>query len=284
MAEIRTLNGYAGLTDLPCLELSIGESKVIVSSYGAHVLAYKVRGHDILWLSKTAVWQNAKAIRGGIPICWPWFGQCPQEISIDNTAKPNHGLVRTQFWNIENQLIADKQLCVTFELTNIKLPWTDELVSLQYHVELTDLALTVTLGCNHTVQQQAALHSYFTVGNCADSTVLPLPNKFYDKTIDGIGCTNSDTCFFTAEIDRIYQDTCESLKLISDERVINIYQSGHDASVVWNPGHDKALLSTDIAPNSWQNFVCVESAKLNTAAAPLNLSQKILNPFSSHIS
>ena len=279
MAEIRHYQGYGALSDLPCWELIIGNSKAVVSSYGAHVFCYQVGSEPVLWLSETAVWQNGKAIRGGIPICWPWFGACPTELNSDNSTKPNHGLARTQFWTVTEQVVADSEVQISFELKKLQLPWALELVDVKYLVELTEDSLTVTLSSEQLIAQQAALHSYFKVENSAESEVSPLPYEYYDKTTDSMEIADSETCRFPAEIDRVYANTGELLKLFGPSKPLIIRQNGHDASIVWNPGFTKASQATDIAPNSWQQFVCVESASLSLLPSRLCLSQQIKNPF-----
>ena len=203
MADIREFKSYGALSDLPCWEITVGESRVVVSSYGAHVLSYQVGTQPILWLSDTAVWQNGKAIRGGIPICWPWFGACPQELNLDNSAKPNHGIARTKFWFLAETIISDEVATLIFQLEEQQLPWVIGSVGLKYIVELTAESLTVTLQSSEPFAQQAALHTYFNVESSETSRVSPLPNQFYDKTIDSITTTAIDHCEFKSEIDRI---------------------------------------------------------------------------------
>lgn len=279
MAEIREFKSYGALLDLPCWEITVGESRVVVSSYGAQVLSYQVGNQPLLWLSDTSVWQNGKAIRGGIPICWPWFGACPQELNFDNSAKPNHGIARTQFWSVAETRILDKVATITFVLNESQLPWVTGSVTLKYIVELTTESLTVTLQSSEPFQQQAALHTYLNVESTVTTRVSPLPNQFYDKTIDCVATSSVDYCEFKSEIDRIYTDTTESLNLIGPNLLLEIKQAGHDSSILWNPGAMKASQATDISPNSWQQFVCVESAALQLTPKKLRLSQQIRNPF-----
>ena len=278
MAEIREFKSYGALLDLPCWEITVGESRVVVSSYGAHVLSYQVGTQPILWLSDTAVWQNGKAIRGGIPICWPWFGACPQELNLDNSAKPNHGIARTQFWSLAETIISDEVATLIFQLEEQQLPWVTGSVGLKYIVELTIESLTVTLQSSEPFAQQAALHTYFNVESSETSRVSPLPSQFYDKITDSITTSSIDHCEFKSEIDRIYTNTTDTLRLAGPNFQFEINQAGHDSSIVWNPGAIKAGQATDIAPNSWQQFVCVESAALNLSPRQLCLSQQIKNP------
>lgn len=279
MSKIQQIEGFAGLTALPCWLLEVGDCQAVVSEYGAHVLSYQVGTKPLLWLSTTAVWQDAKAIRGGIPICWPWFGPCPAVFNKTQNVQPNHGIARTRYWQVTAQEITEQSASIEFTLAKLSLPWSSELVTLVYRVELSAQALTVTLSCQEKIRQQAALHSYFTVADCRSTKVSPLPLHFYDKTTDSMQNSASDTCMFPAEVDRIYQQTAPTLTISEQDYQLNITQSGHDSSILWNPGIQKASQTADIAEHSWPQFVCVESAVLSLEETTLNLSQRIENPW-----
>jgi glucose-6-phosphate 1-epimerase len=284
MASIQQISGYKHLANLPCWRLECGDSVAVVSAYGAHVLAYDIAGSPLLWLSETAVWQNEKAIRGGIPICWPWFGACPAALKqlsgmSDNTQLPNHGIARTQVWQLLEHHASDDSSEITLVLADIKLAWTNKLVNLIYQVKLTAECLTVTLSCTEPMLQQAALHTYFNVSDCRTAIVSPLSAQYYDKPSDSLKNQTVDYCSFDDEIDRVYADTSTELFIRSPDSLLKIQQMGHDASIVWNPGQQKASQAADIAPDTWQEFICVESASLHLSESTLHLEQRILNPF-----
>lgn len=287
-SSITQLTGFAHLTDLPCWQLRCGDATVVVSSYGAHVLQYicaETRQQTPqLWLSPKAVWQGQQPIRGGVPICWPWFGKINplllESLSTDARSAltlPNHGLVRTRQWQKTAEHLNKDVVSIEFSIEVTDIPWHPHPVTLRYLVQLSQ-QLTLTLSCDQPIAQQAALHSYFTVADSQQTTVSPLPANFYDKVSDSQDQSDTDVLQFQGEIDRVYPDTAASLILTEHHRSLAILQQGHDASVLWNPAADKAAASADIPADSWSTFVCVESARLTTAAAPLQLTQIIKPP------
>lgn len=282
-SSITQISGFGHLTDLPCWHLCHAGATVIVSSYGAHVLHYAVAAQrpSLLWLSPKAVWQQQQPIRGGVPICWPWFGKVDARLIADidpatiaSLKLPNHGLVRTRFWQITDQQITADAVMIELSISVNDLPWTTETVTLRYQIRL-DHQLTLTLSCDAAIAQQAALHSYFAVADSRKTQVQPLPLKFYNKVSDAQQHSNSDVLHFVGEIDRVYPSTADSLMLIDNNTTLRISQHGHDASVLWNPAATKAATSTDIPADQWSDFVCVESAKLAVTATPLALVQII---------
>ncbi|RVU37489.1 D-hexose-6-phosphate mutarotase [Rheinheimera riviphila] len=282
-SSITEITGFGHLTDLPCWQLRHAGATVVVSSYGAHVLHYAAAEQQpaVLWLSPKAVWQNQQPIRGGVPICWPWFGKVDARLIADippatlATLKlPNHGLVRTRFWQITEQQITADAVMLELSISVNDLPWTSETVTLRYQIRL-DHQLTLTLSCDTAIAQQAALHSYFTVADSRQTQVQPLPLEFYDKVSDSQQHSSSDVLHFVGEIDRVYPSTADSLMLVDSTTRVQISQQGHDASVLWNPAAAKAATSADIPADQWSDFVCVESAKLSVTAAPLALVQII---------
>lgn len=282
-SSITEITGFGHLTDLPCWQLRHAGATVVVSSYGAHVLHYAAdeQQPSVLWLSPKAVWQNQQPIRGGVPICWPWFGKVDARLianidpaTLATLKLPNHGLVRTRFWQITEQQITADAVMIELNISVSDLPWTTETVTLRYQIRLAQ-QLTLTLSCDAAIAQQAALHSYFTVDDSRQAQVQPLPLEFYDKVSDSQLQSSSDILQFQGEIDRVYPKTATSLALSDNGNTVRILQQGHDASVLWNPAAAKAATSADIPADQWSDFVCVESAKLSVAAAPLALVQII---------
>ncbi len=281
MSSIHALTAFAHFTDLDCLELKLGESRVVVSLYGAHVLCYEVAGQPVLWLSPTADWRQKKAIRGGIPICWPWFGACPEPFQAKLTDKPNHGFARTEVWQLKNQQANAEAVSVLLSLSTDPIAPELKLGEVFYQIELTAEGLTVHLYGKQVAIQQAALHSYFSVADCTLTKVGNLPAQFYDKTVD-MECTDHSTvCHFHAEVDRIYHAPAKTVQLIQPHQTLDIAQQGQDSTVVWNPGEEKTRQSNDIPAAQWNKFVCVESADLSLKAKQLALTQQIRNPFQS---
>lgn len=291
-SSITQINGFAHLTDLPCWQLTHGHATVVISTYGAHVLQYttenSVRPLNAelarkaqLWLSPKAVWHEQQPIRGGVPICWPWFGKVNPAIlahldpELTRTLKlPNHGLVRTRQWQKSSEAIDADGVSIEFSLEVSDIPWHPEPVLLRYLVRL-DHQLTLTLSCDAPICQQAALHSYFAVSELTAVQVQSLPTQYYDKVTDAQCRDHTDILHFHGEIDRVYSDTPGTLTLSDGPSRLQILQQGHDASVLWNPAAEKAAASSDIPADQWADFVCIEAARLAIKASPLKLVQII---------
>jgi glucose-6-phosphate 1-epimerase len=291
-SSITQITGFTHLSDLPCWQLRYGHATVVISNYGAHVLQYTT-GNSVpqqntdqtqqsqLWFSPKAVWQNKQPIRGGVPICWPWFGKVNPVLlahldpELTRSLKlPNHGLVRTRLWQKSAEAIDANGVSIEFCLEVTDIPWHPAPVSLRYLVRL-DHQLTLTLSCDAAIAQQAALHSYFAVSASTAAQVQSLPTQYYDKVTDAQCHSHSDILHFQGEIDRVYPDTPGTLTLSDGTTRLQILQQGHDASVLWNPAAEKAAASNDIPADQWADFVCVEAARLTTEASPLELVQII---------
>lgn len=280
--SIQQLSGFGPLAGLPCYQLSANGARVVVSAYGAHVLSYQnAAGRELLWLSETAKWQHNSAIRGGVPICWPWFGKAAAEFAADARGVPNHGLVRTAFWQMTQQHISAEAVSIGFSIELAKLPWhknavrDNQPVRLDYLVTLSD-ELKLQLHCDAVMMQQAALHSYFRVPQAEGAIVSPLPLQCFDKVSNSRLHLNQAQLQFQGEIDRIYPDSANTLTLLttnSATALLTIAQQGHDASVLWNPGHIKAGAMADMHPGAAAEFVCIESARLALEPQPLSLTQ-----------
>ncbi len=269
------VTGIAGLADLPCDVLQFGQARVVVSPYGAHVLSYQpAPGQELLWISPKAVWHQQTPIRGGVPICWPWFGAPASVFQTTAATLPNHGLVRTALWQLTAKGQNATASWLRFSLELAALPYCAEAVTLHYDIRLSE-QLELTLHCDSPVLQQAALHSYFQVPDSNQTKVEPLPFQWQDKVARDDLCSEQNWLQFSGEIDRIYQSTSENLRLSASSRQLTLQQQGHDASVLWNPGAERSRSVPDLASDSYQHFVCVETAKLALTAAPLHLRQVI---------
>ncbi|MBU0913890.1 MAG: D-hexose-6-phosphate mutarotase [Gammaproteobacteria bacterium] len=270
-------SGFAHLKDLPCYVLSCGQATAVISSYGAHVLSYKPQAEvEVIYLSPDSVWQNNSPIRGGVPVCWPWFGPAATEFNPDAQKLPNHGLVRTELWQLVQQSVTDTAVSIELRIEAQALPYSNAPSYLSLTLQLTEAALTMTLNSDQGLQQ-AALHSYFTVDSVHQVAVSTLTGSYLDKVKAGERFEQQQPELkFSEEVDRVYLDTTGELTLKQEKNAVQITQQGHDASVLWNPWTEKAAALKDLPDSGYLDFVCVETARLNlTNTAPLQLVQQI---------
>jgi glucose-6-phosphate 1-epimerase len=272
---ISSQTGFAHLTDLPCIKLHYGTASAVISLYGAQLLSYQpAPGKELLWLSPKAQWHNQSAIRGGVPVCWPWFGPAGAVFNPTQDALPNHGVVRNRLWQLIQQHTGATAASVTLMTELDKLPYYSGSVKLQLCLTLTD-SLSIALSCSSPIPQQAALHSYFATADIAKVAVRPLPHNYYDKVSDSSQHSSNNIAQINSETDRIYQHSGAQLRVDSDNLQLALTQSGHDATVVWNPWQAKSAAIADLAADSYRQFICVETARLDSAGNALALSQQI---------
>lgn len=238
---------------------------------GAHLTHWQPRSQatPVIFMAAAAQYAPGKAIRGGIPICWPWFG--PHET---DPSQPSHGFARTATWQPQDLVQRDDGA------SQLRLLLTDDAASrarwahsfrLEYEFtvgECLELALiTTNTGLTSFVVSEA-LHTYFNVGDIDSAQVVGLDGvTFADKATDGQRRKQAGAISFGAEVDSLYVDTEVPCSLVdrSLKRRIHVKKSGSRSTVVWNPGYDKASRMSDlgVAPanhGSWRQMVCVESA------------------------
>ena len=247
-----------------------------VALHGAHVMSWCPTGHEeVLYLSPEAVYREGKAIRGGIPICWPWFNAHPSDPDL-----PSHGLVRNQFWELESTDADDEG--VVAKLRRTTEHWTVVATirmasSLEVAIESTNLG-------DDQLLVSGALHSYFRVGDVRQITIKGLEDAAY---LDTVGQHTNRHQTGVIEIDREvdrYYDSSAAVRLEDPlkERTILIDKENSPSTVVWNPWIEKAAALGDLPNEDYLAFACVEAAITNDRAVAL--SQGETHRFATRIS
>ncbi|MFI3247194.1 MAG: D-hexose-6-phosphate mutarotase [Ferrimonas sp.] len=228
------------------ITLTTPNNQLDISLYGGHILRWQHQGQEILWLSELAETNSPTgAIRGGIPICFPWFAEQNQ---------PKHGFARTSQW----QCIQKSAQCAQLHLkdcTKTRALWPYQF-SLLLNVELTERQLSLTLTVTNTDAQPwsftGALHSYF---QCEDVRQLHFDElsqrRFYNSLKQGAEQRFHDGPL-PHPIDAIIPNL-NQLTLLNR----HICHQGSDSMVIWNPGKQHP---NDVAPEAWPHFICIESA------------------------
>lgn len=260
--RLRFVAGPGGLT---VAQIRNPHATATVALQGGQVLAYQPHGvAPVLWVSRAAVYAAGKPVRGGIPVCWPWFGPHPSDPS-----KPNHGFVRGLLWTVRAS--ADDPGGTTRLTLGIgDSPETRALwpYGFDLRVEISvGAALEVALVARNTGAEPftctGALHSYFGVDEISTVQIEGLEGRDYLDTADQYRRAHQDgPVRIAAEVDRIYLDTPDDC-LIRDpqlERTIRVAKSGSRTTVVWNPWIEKARGLRDMADDEYVEMVCVETA------------------------
>ncbi|MGN2434069.1 D-hexose-6-phosphate mutarotase [Pseudomonas syringae] len=263
--------------ELNCWRIRHGEAELLVAQQGAHILSYQVAGQPpLVWLNEEAAFKKGKAIRAGMPICWPWFGNLernPQSVqAMRDSSEPAkaHGEVRALDWQLLGIGADGDALLVEFVLPEAEghLPGWPHNVALKLSIRL-DHALNVSLvsyNCGaEPVTFSQALHTYFAVSDVRQVSVEGLDGLRYIETLENWeDREQTGDLTFTGETDRIYQDTPGVLSIVDPEwqRRIHIRSTGSKSAILWNPWIEKTGKFTDMAADGWQRMVCVETANV----------------------
>ena len=216
----------------------------LISMKGAQILEFTPKNstHSLLWCTDAQYWQDNKPIRGGIPICWPWFGK---------QREPSHGFARNMHWSLVERLDSPAEVRLTFELTDSPLtrkvwPFPFKL-SLQMSLsEKCHLQLVVDCKEKNT----GALHTYLNLGDI---------NKTY---VSGI---TRQPLIVDGPIDEIYPTSTGLTKVLDKQwgRVIEQEHFNHSDIVVWNPWEHGFSVLNDISKDDYRTFLCVETASIS---------------------
>lgn len=263
--------------ELPCWRIRHRDAELLVAQQGAHIVSYQVDGQPpLIWRNEQAVFKHGKAIRGGMPICWPWFGNLernPESVqAMRQSAEPTkaHGEVRTIDWELMGVGEDDDALLVEFiqPAAEGNLPGWPHNVGLKLSIRL-DEALNVSLvtynSGDEPVSFSQALHSYFAVSDVRQISVKGLEGLRYIETLENWEeREQAGPLQFASETDRIYLNTPDMLSIVDPQwqRKIHICTSGSKSAVLWNPWTEKAKRLGDMAADGWQGMVCVETANV----------------------
>lgn len=262
-------NGWKrGVRDgLDVIELATPASTCTIALHGAQVLGFAPRGdREWLWVSERASFAAGKALRGGIPICFPWFGPHPAERAL-----PAHGFARTRVW----RLAGVDEVDAARIRARLELASDAETARLFPHPFVARLAVTAgdALELAFEVENtgdapfafELALHTYFAVSDAAAAAVSGLAGCAYADKVEGGARRTQDGApiRFTGELDRVYESGGPvTLADPAGARSFRIESAGAGSTVVWNPGADKARTLADMSPDGFRGFVCVESGNV----------------------
>ena len=269
--ELNDLHGLGGE-----LRFSFGEGEQIramiandqataeVYLHGAHVTAFEPNGtRPVLWVSDLAEFRNGKAIRGGIPVCWPWFSGHPSDAN-----KPAHGFVRDRNWSVKQTAhLDDGRTRMVLHLQSDEA--TMALWSHAFQLELEilvgkqlQLNLTARNPSDQPMVAGGALHTYFDVSSIDQVTVDGLDNTKYLDQLDGVVKPQAGPIGFDREVDRVYLGEPGPMKIIDTGLDGNAVVTSHGSAstVVWNAWIDKSQRLGDYPNDGYKSMICVETA------------------------
>lgn len=255
-----------------------------VSLYGGQVLSWQPRRQkEVFWLSHDSKYATTHAIRGGIPICWPWFGDEVKRDDGSTEKASNHGFARQSQWHIDDINISEHDVTIVISLSgehySNQWPAAFKLSQTLVFSKQFNQSLTITNLSAQPVEYTSALHSYFCISSPEQSHIPLLENARFDNKLSGEKnvIATLDNC--KGPIDRIYYDS-QQQRIIDKgwKREINIISSNCQQWVMWNPGNIADSMA-DMHQGSEQEFVCLEAANTGwqqlASQASITMSQEI---------
>lgn len=243
---------------------STAEAEVYL--HGAHVTSWKPAGEEeVLFVSEKSLWADGKAIRGGIPVCFPWFGP-----KADDASAPSHGFVRAKEWELFSVAQAGDDVVVTLTTGNDEANskwWPQDIRAVLRATVGTELRLELiaanTSDAAYTVTE--ALHTYYRVGDAAQVSVEGLDGATYLDKMEGYkekvqqGAVHLDKA-----TDSAFINTTSALTLVDPvlKRRIAIEKKHSHSTVVWNPGVEGAAKLGDMDNEEWRVLTCVEGGNV----------------------
>ncbi|MGA8160172.1 MAG: D-hexose-6-phosphate mutarotase [Acidobacteriaceae bacterium] len=232
---------------------------------------------EVLFLSKHSNWRDGHAIRGGIPVCFPWFRS-----KADDLSAPAHGVVRTKEWQLESAKSHGESVVVVCSTENDESTyrWWPHRFCLVHKLSIGK-CLQLELNVRNTGQTpfgfEEALHTYFRVSRVEDVSIRGLNQITYLDNIDGNRRKNqSGDLTFTATTDNAYIDVQSPAELIDPtwRRAIRTEKVNSATTVVWNPWQEGAASLGDLGNDEWQQFACLEASNILGSAISLAPGQE----------
>jgi glucose-6-phosphate 1-epimerase len=262
-----------GQGHLPRFVVSSDACSAHIYLHGAHVTHWQPQGHaPVLWMSQQSAFATDKPIRGGVPICFPWFGP-----KADDNSAPMHGLARTDDWQLreaQEQDGATRLVLVPDEAVTTKAGWPQE-ATVEFIVTVgstLEMEFHVANQGQSTLSYEIALHTYFAVSDIRQIEISGTEGAtYFDKVAQQQRQQEDALLRFEGETDRLYngtQNTC-TLRDPGLKRQIVVEKSGSNSTVIWNPWIDKAGKMPDFGDEEWNQMVCIETANAGADAVKL---------------
>lgn len=235
------------------------DTEVEVVLHGATVTSWKCKGSEVLFLSKQAVFDGKKAIRGGIPVVFPNFG--PWNIG------PQHGFARIEKWKVHRSPYEDDNGNIVAVLLledneTLRKVW-DYKFKVLYTLTLKDNEFSMALQVENTgdkpLEFTTLLHTYFQVNSIDTLKIQGLKGCCYsDKVKGGEHEENCEYVQISRNVDSVYKSTSDEHTLFTGHHNIRIKKENFPDTVIWNPWIEKAKKMSDFGDDEYLNMVCVE--------------------------
>lgn len=256
----------AGNGGLPKVQISCPAASAEIYLHGAQLTSWFPQGsEEVIFLSEHSRWEEGRAIRGGIPVCFPWF-----RAKTDDRKAPAHGFARTRSWQLESLTQEQDSVVLAFstESDEDSRKWWPYQFSLVYRISVgKELKLELTVSNTGTIpfRFEEALHTYNQVGDAESVHITGLDGVlFLDNRDSNREKQQHGEFAFTAATDNAYIDTQNAVEIIDPElkRRIRLQKQGSQTTVVWNPWSDGAVALADLGHDEWRQMACVEASNI----------------------
>ena len=259
--QLQFSEGFSGLAKA---ELCYKEARLELYLQGAHVTRYRpIANHEVLWMSDTAVYATGKALRGGIPLCRPWFGPHPE-----NPQRPQHGYARTASFKVLSTSANAESTSIILALDPAAAPypeWQDR-ARLEVEIRLSDslwMEMCTLNSSDTALTVSNALHTYFSISGRNRVTLPGVTGLTYlDKPQRYKRLEQTDAITISGEVDRVYLAPPLEIELLDSVRQTktSISTWGNHNLVVWNPGGSNAKTMADFDDRGFDKMLCIEPA------------------------
>jgi glucose-6-phosphate 1-epimerase len=250
--------------DLPKIKVQTDWSTAEIYLLGAHVTGFQKNGEPpLLFMSQASQFALGKAIRGGVPIIFPWFGA--------REGFPSHGFARVTEWEWEGSFVAPDgsvtlRFCLPTAAHVANLPSENVTFAVTVSEQLTMELTVANLSRTENLSFENCLHTYFAISDITEVGITGLTGTTYIDKVDNFTTKleSAAAVQISSETDRIYLDTAEPVE-IHDARLhrkIRVEKTGSASTVVWNPWAAKAKQMSDFGDEEYKQMVCVEAGNV----------------------
>ncbi|APD90246.1 D-hexose-6-phosphate mutarotase [Alteromonas mediterranea] len=233
-----------------------------ISLFGGHILSYVPKSDDKerLWVSPHAYLNGERPIRGGIPVCWPWFSD---DHGREKGALPSHGFLRTQVWKLIDSKDDDSGTTIELSPSFTRADGFENECNVSMVIKVGN-TMDVSLITENTgvapFEFNCALHTYFHVDHIQHTLISGIEGQYKDK-LDNWALKATPTPYaITGETDRIHLAPIKTADIEVDGNAFTqVVSEGNDSLVVWNPWQSAASIS-DMDPFGYKHMLCVETS------------------------
>lgn len=263
----KSVEQTSGKGNLPLLKIKTPWSAAEIYLHGAHVTHFQKNGEPpLLFMSPQSWFEAGKPIRGGVPICFPWFG--------NREGGPSHGLARILPWDLSETTVGpDGTVMARLTLPRKLLPPEWSALQTEFVVTvgetLTTELITANTCADRTLEIEDCLHTYFHVGDIDAISIRGLQDATYlDNSGTGRGemkTDNEPALIIPKETNRLYLNTTRPVEIRNEkfQRLIRVEKFNSKSTVVWNPWTTQKM-PEDFAPENHQHMVCVEAGNIKS--------------------